>query len=89
MRSAPKTTTSKPNLKAADKSNTVGVKNNDANGVARTRPGFEAEFGADRIVDPGPGYRQRGCRDIGAGSGRALRLLATWRSRSSRICRRY
>jgi len=35
---------------------------NDADGVARTRPGFEAEFGAERIVDPGP---VTGSEDVG------------------------
>ncbi len=35
---------------------------NDADSVARTRPGFEAEFGAERIVDPGA---VTGSEDVG------------------------
>ncbi len=35
---------------------------NDADGVARTRGGFAAEFGAERIVDPGP---LTGSEDVG------------------------
>jgi hypothetical protein len=35
---------------------------NDADGVARTRGGFEAEFGAERLLDPGP---VTGSEDVG------------------------
>ena len=89
MRSAPKTTTSKPNLKAADKSNTVGVKNNDANGVARTRPGFEAEFGAERIVDTGPVTGSGDVRILARAAGVPCVYWLLGGADPQRICRRY